>query len=92
VDNGGAERRHLQTSAKRRPRILLKPDLRFLLRSAVLFAAVCGLRANAFGQVPPTPSDLAGYTGLFAAAARGEAASVSQAGAVHALRNSSPFG
>ena len=63
---------------KRRPRILLKSALRFLAPSAAVFAAMFCFGASALGQVPPSPSDVAGYTGLFAAAARGEAARVSQ--------------
>ncbi|MGI8894551.1 MAG: ankyrin repeat domain-containing protein [Casimicrobiaceae bacterium] len=52
--------------------------MRFLVRHIVACAIVLGFSASAFAQVAPSPSELAGYTGLFAAAARGEAAGIAQ--------------
>jgi len=53
-------------------------DMRVLPRSVVAFATLLGFGASAFAQVAPSPSELAGYTGLFAAAARGETARIAQ--------------
>jgi len=41
------------------------------------FALVFALAVGAYAQVPPSAEDLAGYTGLLAAAARGDAAEIS---------------
>ena len=52
--------------------------MRFLVRRVVACAILLGFSVSAFAQVAPSPSELAGYTGLFAAAARGEAPRVAQ--------------
>lgn len=52
--------------------------MHFPVRRVVAFATLLGLGAGAFAQVVPTPSELAGYTGIFAAAARSEAARIAQ--------------
>ena len=44
----------------------------------VLVVMLLPLYAAAFAQVPPTPSERAGYTGLLAAADKGDAASIAQ--------------
>lgn len=44
----------------------------------VAFSILLGQSTTAFAQVAPTPTELAGFTGLFAAAARGEGARVAQ--------------
>jgi hypothetical protein len=47
-----------------------------ILRHAAGLVAIAGLAGAADAQVPPSPTDKAGYTGLLAAAARGEAAQI----------------
>ena len=47
-----------------------------LLCHAAGLVAIAGLAGAAAAQVPPSPTDKAGYTGLFAAAARGDAAQI----------------
>ena len=49
--------------------------------SALLFCLIAGA---AFAQVAPSAGEIAGYTGLFAAAARGDAAEIGWLAAVHA--------
>ena len=49
--------------------------LRLSLARAVLYLSIA-LTAAAYAQVPPSPSQKAGYTGLLAAAARGDAAEI----------------
>jgi len=47
---------------------------------AVLFA--CVLAAPAFGQVAPGANEIAAYSGLFAAAARGDTAEINRLAAI----------
>jgi len=47
-------------------------------RTAALLALAAALCGGSFAQVPPTPQEEAGYTGLFAAALRGDAAAITR--------------
>jgi len=52
--------------------------MQFLGRLALALATMAALSESVFAQVAPTPSESAGYTGLFAAAARGETGRIVQ--------------
>ena len=49
-----------------------------LKRGAISALFLCTLATSGFAQVPPSASEVAAYTGLFAAAARGDAAEISR--------------
>jgi len=49
---------------------------RAVVRTAMLLAAMWTAHANVAAQVAPSPAELAGYQGLFAAASRGDAAAI----------------
>ncbi|MEO7243955.1 MAG: ankyrin repeat domain-containing protein [Rubrivivax sp.] len=57
------------------------------LRIALLALALCAAASPAAAQVPPSPADIAGYSGLHAAAQQGNVAAIKRlAGASHSAR------